>query len=140
MNDRLLALTDGVRLTPVQRRIAQCLLERPGTAAFLSSNELATLAEVSQPSVTRFAMALGFDGYPSLRRALRADGAGDGAALGTGAGAGAAGGGGGDGLRAAPRGESDKPAPLAARRPRGSAGPGRGARGGERPRSTPPPA
>jgi DNA-binding MurR/RpiR family transcriptional regulator len=70
VNDRLLALTDGVRLTPVQRRIAQCLLERPGSAAFLSSNELAALAEVSQPSVTRFAMALGFDGYPSLRRAL----------------------------------------------------------------------
>lgn len=68
-------LTDGVRLTPVQRRIAQCLLERPGSAAALSSNELATLARVSQPSVTRFAMALGFDGYPALRRALRVDGA-----------------------------------------------------------------
>lgn len=74
MNERLLALTDGVRLTPVQRRIAQCLLERPGSAAALSSNELATLAQVSQPSVTRFAMALGFDGYPALRRALRVDG------------------------------------------------------------------
>ena len=73
MNDRLLALTDGVRLTPVQRRIAQCLLERPGSAAALSSNEVAALAEVSQPSVTRFAMALGFDGYPALRRALRTE-------------------------------------------------------------------
>jgi DNA-binding MurR/RpiR family transcriptional regulator len=74
VNDRLLALTDGVRLTPVQRRIAQCLLERPGGAAWMSSNELAALAEVSQPSVTRFAMALGFDGYPALRRALLAAG------------------------------------------------------------------
>jgi DNA-binding MurR/RpiR family transcriptional regulator len=74
VNDRLLALTDGVRLTPVQRRIAQCLLERPGSAAWMSSNELAALAEVSQPSVTRFAMALGFDGYPALRRALLAGG------------------------------------------------------------------
>jgi DNA-binding MurR/RpiR family transcriptional regulator len=73
VNDRLLALTDGVRLTPVQRRIAQCLLERPGSAAALSSNEVAALAEVSQPSVTRFAMALGFDGYPALRRALRTE-------------------------------------------------------------------
>ncbi len=73
MNERLLALTDGVRLTPVQRRIAQCLLERPGSAAALSSNEVAALAEVSQPSVTRFALALGFDGYPALRRALRAE-------------------------------------------------------------------
>jgi DNA-binding MurR/RpiR family transcriptional regulator len=74
VNDRLLTLTDGVRLTPAQRRIAQCLLERPDSAAWLSSNELAVLAEVSQPSVTRFAMALGFDGYPALRRALRGDG------------------------------------------------------------------
>lgn len=71
MNDGLLRLVDGVRLTPTQRRIAQCLLDRPDDAAFLSSNEVAELARVSQPSVTRFAMALGFDGYPALRRALR---------------------------------------------------------------------
>jgi DNA-binding MurR/RpiR family transcriptional regulator len=78
VNERLLGLVDGVRLTPTQRRIAQCLLDRPGSAAFLSSVELAALARVSQPSVTRFAMALGFDGYPALRRALR-----DGAAAGS---------------------------------------------------------
>jgi len=71
VNESLLGLVDGVRLTPTQRRIAQCLLERPGSAAFLSSGEVAELAQVSQPSVTRFAMALGFDGYPALRRALR---------------------------------------------------------------------
>jgi DNA-binding MurR/RpiR family transcriptional regulator len=74
VNDGLLGMVDGVRLTPTQRRIAQCLLERPDTAAFLSGNELAELARVSQPSVTRFAMALGFDGYPALRRALREQG------------------------------------------------------------------
>jgi DNA-binding MurR/RpiR family transcriptional regulator len=74
MNERLLGLVDGVRLTPTQRRLAQCLLDRPGTGALMSSAELAALAGVSQPSVTRFAVALGFDGYPALRRALR-DGA-----------------------------------------------------------------
>jgi len=67
----MLALLDGVRLTPAQRRIAQCLLERGPRAAYLSSGELADLARVSQPSVTRFATALGYDGYPALRRALR---------------------------------------------------------------------
>jgi len=67
----MLALFDGVRLTPTQRRIAQCLLERGNRAAYLSSGELAELARVSQPSVTRFATALGYDGYPALRRALR---------------------------------------------------------------------
>ena len=68
---RVLALLDGQRLTPAQRRIAQCLVEHAGGAAYLSSGELAELAQVSQPSVTRFATALGFDGYPALRRRLR---------------------------------------------------------------------
>jgi DNA-binding MurR/RpiR family transcriptional regulator len=67
----MLALFDGVRLTPTQRRIAQCLLERGARAAYLSSGEVAELARVSQPSVTRFAMALGYDGYPALRKAIR---------------------------------------------------------------------
>ena len=78
---RVLALLDGQRLTPAQRRIAQCLVEHAGGAAYLSSGELAELAQVSQPSVTRFAMALGFDGYPALRRRLR-EAAGDGAPAG----------------------------------------------------------
>jgi DNA-binding MurR/RpiR family transcriptional regulator len=68
---RIYALLDGQRLTPAQRRIAQCLVEHAGQAASLSSSELAELARVSQPSVTRFATALGFSGYPSLRRRLR---------------------------------------------------------------------
>src|SRR6266487_4716467 len=67
----MLALFDGVRLTPTQRRIAQCLLERGPHAAYLSSGEVAELAGVSQPSVTRFATALGYDGYPALRRRIR---------------------------------------------------------------------
>ena len=69
--ERVLALFDGQRLTPAQRRIARCLVEHAGQAGYLSGNELAALARVSQPSVTRFAAALGFPGYPSLRRRLR---------------------------------------------------------------------
>ncbi|MBW1602765.1 MurR/RpiR family transcriptional regulator [Streptomyces sp. JJ66] len=68
---RLQELFEGHRLTPTQRRIAHCLVRRAGDAPFLSSVELAELAGVSQPSVTRFAVALGFDGYPALRRHLR---------------------------------------------------------------------
>jgi DNA-binding MurR/RpiR family transcriptional regulator len=67
----VLELFDGQRLTPAQRRIAQCLVEHATDAGYLSSGELAELAGVSQPSVTRFATALGFDGYPGLRRRLR---------------------------------------------------------------------
>ncbi|WP_406348473.1 MurR/RpiR family transcriptional regulator [Streptomyces sp. NBC_00144] len=47
------------------------MLRRPDDVPFLSSIALAELAGVSQPSVTRFAVALGFDGYPALRRHLR---------------------------------------------------------------------
>lgn len=68
---RLLRLFEARRLTPTQRRIAHCLVRRAADAPFLSSVEVAELAGVSQPSVTRFAVALGFDGYPALRRHLR---------------------------------------------------------------------
>jgi DNA-binding MurR/RpiR family transcriptional regulator len=68
---RLQQLFEGHRLTPTQRRIAHSMVRRAADAPFLSSVELAELAGVSQPSVTRFAVALGFDGYPALRRHLR---------------------------------------------------------------------
>ncbi|WP_237101172.1 MurR/RpiR family transcriptional regulator [Nonomuraea sp. MG754425] len=55
----------------MQRRIAQYLSEHLDEAIFLSSVELAERAGVSQPSVTRFAMVLGFTGYPEMRQALR---------------------------------------------------------------------
>jgi DNA-binding MurR/RpiR family transcriptional regulator len=69
--ERLLALFDQHRLSPTQRRIAQHLLDHLPEAAFLSSVDLAGRVGVSQPSVTRFAVALGFSGYPDLQRALR---------------------------------------------------------------------
>ncbi|MGW6459670.1 MurR/RpiR family transcriptional regulator [Streptomyces sp. NPDC055078] len=68
---RLQQLFEGHRLTPTQRRIAHSMVRRAADAPFLSSVELAEVAGVSQPSVTRFAVALGFDGYPALRRHLR---------------------------------------------------------------------
>ncbi|GAA2130921.1 MurR/RpiR family transcriptional regulator [Kitasatospora kazusensis] len=68
---RLLQLFEGHRLTPTQRRIAHSLVRHATEAPFLSSVEVAELAGVSQPSVTRFAVALGFDGYPALRKQLR---------------------------------------------------------------------
>ena len=70
--DALLTLLDGRRLSPAQRRIAQYLLDHMPDSAFLSSVVLAGRAGVSQPSVTRFAAALGFSGYPAFRDALRA--------------------------------------------------------------------
>jgi DNA-binding MurR/RpiR family transcriptional regulator len=65
---------EGHRLTPAHRRIAQSLIERSSEVGFLSSIELAQIANVSQPSVTRFAAALGFDGFLDMRRHLRVNG------------------------------------------------------------------
>jgi DNA-binding MurR/RpiR family transcriptional regulator len=60
------------RPTPAHRRIVQVLLDHANEIGFLSSMELAALANVSQPSVTRFAAALGFDGFADMRRRFRA--------------------------------------------------------------------
>ncbi|WP_067388778.1 MurR/RpiR family transcriptional regulator [Streptomyces sp. F-3] len=68
---QLRALFDGPHLSPGQRRIAQYLIENIAEAAFLSITELADRVGVSQPSVTRFAAAVGFSGYPALRERLQ---------------------------------------------------------------------
>ncbi|OSC51039.1 MurR/RpiR family transcriptional regulator, partial [Streptomyces sp. 4F] len=68
---RLRTLFDRPRLSPGQRRIAQYLIEHLTEAAFLSITDLADRAGVSQPSVTRFASAVGFSGYPALRERLQ---------------------------------------------------------------------
>ncbi|WP_328875850.1 MurR/RpiR family transcriptional regulator [Streptomyces sp. NBC_00287] len=68
---QLRALFDGPHLSPGQRRIAQYLIENITEAAFLSITDLAERVGVSQPSVTRFAGAVGFSGYPALREKLQ---------------------------------------------------------------------
>ncbi|GGP59969.1 MurR/RpiR family transcriptional regulator [Streptomyces calvus] len=68
---QLRKLFDRPRLSPGQRRIAQYLIEHIAEAAFLSITDLADRVGVSQPSVTRFASAVGFSGYPALREKLQ---------------------------------------------------------------------
>ncbi|MEG3627763.1 MurR/RpiR family transcriptional regulator [Streptomyces poriticola] len=69
---QLRTLFDRPRLSPGHRRIAQYLIEHLTEAAFLSITDLADRVGVSQPSVTRFASAVGFSGYPALRERLQA--------------------------------------------------------------------
>jgi DNA-binding MurR/RpiR family transcriptional regulator len=69
---QLRTLFDRPRLSPGQRRIAQYLMDHLTEAAFLSITDLADRVGVSQPSVTRFAAAVGFSGYPALREKLQA--------------------------------------------------------------------
>lgn len=59
------------RLTPAHRRIVQVLLDHASEIGFLSSQELASLANVSQPSVSRFAGALGFGSFSDMRKSFR---------------------------------------------------------------------
>lgn len=68
---RLQALFGAQRLSPAQRLIAHYLVENPREAPFLSSTELAERVGVSQPSVTRFAIALGYEGYGELKDQIR---------------------------------------------------------------------
>ncbi|MGI5440316.1 MurR/RpiR family transcriptional regulator [Streptomyces shenzhenensis] len=58
------------RLTPAQRRISQTLVEHSNDVPSLTASEVAELANVSQPSVTRLAVAVGYSGYAELRHAL----------------------------------------------------------------------
>src|SRR5438270_1467500 len=68
---RLLGVFASHHLSPSHQRIARELLDGAPDSVFLSSIDLAVRADVSQPSVTRFARALGFDGYADLQAHLR---------------------------------------------------------------------
>ncbi|MBO4411311.1 MAG: MurR/RpiR family transcriptional regulator [Lachnospiraceae bacterium] len=53
------------------RKIAAFLLDHAGQSAGMTAAALAQAAEVSEPTVVRFAKELGFDGYPEFQQALR---------------------------------------------------------------------
>lgn len=67
----LLDLCHRSQLSPTQRRVGQFYVDSMPDGAFLSTMEAATRAGVSQPTVTRFAAALGFATYADFQGALR---------------------------------------------------------------------
>jgi DNA-binding MurR/RpiR family transcriptional regulator len=67
-------------LAPVERRVAQAVLDDPGGVAWRSISELARTCGTSATSVVRFCRAIGLRGYPDLRLALAGAVAHDGAA------------------------------------------------------------
>jgi DNA-binding MurR/RpiR family transcriptional regulator len=74
-------------LAPVERRVAQAVLDDPGGAARQSISELSRSCGTSATTVVRFCRAVGLRGYPELRLALAAavatdDAGGGGAAAG----------------------------------------------------------
>ena len=52
------------------KRLADFLLDKPDHARYLSSQQLAVEAGVSQSSVVKFAQKMGFKGFPALKLAL----------------------------------------------------------------------
>ena len=54
-----------------QRLIAKYITEDYDKAAFMTANRLGKTAGVSESTVVRFAVDLGFDGYPSMQKAMQ---------------------------------------------------------------------
>ena len=54
-----------------QKRIARYITEDYDKAAFMTANRLGKTVGVSESTVVRFAVDLGFDGYPSMQKAMQ---------------------------------------------------------------------
>lgn len=54
-----------------QKKIARYITEAYDKAAFMTANKLGKTVGVSESTVVRFAVDLGFDGYPSMQKAMQ---------------------------------------------------------------------
>lgn len=71
-NDLLSMLSKGSsKFSKGQRIIAKYILNNYDKAAFMTAGELGKIVGVSESTVVRFAAELGYDGYPSMRKALQ---------------------------------------------------------------------
>ena len=59
------------KLSKSQRIIADYILSHYDKAAFMTASKLGEAVDVSESTVVRFAIALGYDGYPKLQKALQ---------------------------------------------------------------------
>ena len=70
--DILVALQDnGMKFSKGQRKIASFITESYDRAAFMTANKLGKTVGVSESTVVRFAVELGYDGYPSMQKAMQ---------------------------------------------------------------------
>ncbi len=71
-NDILTRLgSDNKRFSKSHRSIARYIAENYDKAAYMTAGRLGRTVGVSESTVVRFAMELGYDGYPEMRRALQ---------------------------------------------------------------------
>ncbi len=61
----------GKRLSKGHRRIAEYIVEHYDKAVFMTASTLGEMVGVSESTVVRFAVALGYEGYPQLQRSLQ---------------------------------------------------------------------
>ena len=61
----------GSRLSKSHRRIAEYILQHYDKAVFMTATKLGEMVNVSESTVVRFAVALGYEGYPELQQALQ---------------------------------------------------------------------
>lgn len=73
MSIRDLLLHGDLSLTPSEERIVQVLLTDYPTAGLSSATSLAKRAGVSDPTVVRLAVKLGFEGFPAFQQKLLAE-------------------------------------------------------------------
>lgn len=71
-NDIMSALqSNTAAFSKGQRRIAQYIMDEYDKAAFMTAAKLGKTVGVSESTVVRFAVSLGFDGYPSMQKAMQ---------------------------------------------------------------------
>jgi len=61
----------GKRLSKSHRRIAEYIVQHYDKAVFMTAAKLGEMVSVSESTVVRFAVALGYEGYPQLQRSLQ---------------------------------------------------------------------
>ena len=73
MNDDILSILEEKAHTfsKGQRRIAAYITDDYDKAAFLTASKLGKTVGVSESTVVRFAVELGYDGYPSMQKAMQ---------------------------------------------------------------------
>ena len=58
-------------LSKSHKIIAKYVIEHPDSAAYLTATKLGAVSGVSEPTVVRFAIEMGFKGYPEMQKALK---------------------------------------------------------------------
>ena len=73
MNNDILSILQNLEPTfsKGQRRISRYIAESYDKAAFMTASRLGKAVGVSESTVVRFAMELGYDGYPGMQKAMQ---------------------------------------------------------------------